>query len=144
MQMGTRFLASEECPIADNYKEKIIKARDVDTSVIFRKIGRTARVIKNKYSSKYLSMETDKVGNEELISFSKGSLRAAVEGDVLGGALMAGEASGLIKSIMPAKNIIQKLLEDSILSDREQHSDPTIAKYLKHVPPPTVGGEVGR
>ena len=140
--MGTRFLASEECPIANSYKEKIIKAKDVDTSVIFRSIGRTSRVIKNKYSSKYLSMETDKVGNEELVSFSKGSLRAAVEGDVLGGALMAGECSGLIKSVMPAKHIIQKLINESILSRKVPSTDPIIGNYLNHIPPILLVDEV--
>ncbi len=142
VQLGTRFLASEECPIANSYKEKIIKAKDVDTSVIFRSIGRTSRVIKNKYSSKYLSMETDKVGNDELVSFSKGSLRAAAEGDVLGGALMAGESSGLIKSVMPAKHIIQRLINESVLSRKVQSTDPIIGKYLNHIPPILLVDEV--
>ena len=142
VQLGTRFLASDECPISDSFKEKIIKAKDVDTTVIFKNIGRTARVIKNKYSSKYLTFEKNNADNEELFLISRGSLRAAATGDVVGGALMAGESSGLIKSVAPTRKIIETLVKQSVISQIINNHDPIVGKYLKHTPPILLVDEI--
>ena len=142
VQLGTRFLASDECPISDLYKERILKAKDISTSVIFKEIGRAARVINNSYSSKYLAFEQDKEIQEHLISFSRGSLRRATEGDVAGGALMAGECSGLIAKVLPAAKIVHTLVANSVLSRKFVSSDKTVRNFLDHIPPILLVDEV--
>jgi enoyl-[acyl-carrier protein] reductase II len=135
VQLGTRFLASTECPIDIDYKEKIVKARDTDTNIVFKKLGRPARVIKNRFCSKYLSMEEGQTDQETLFSFSLGKLKQAAEGDVINGAVMAGEGSGMIKEVIPAQEIINRLLKDSCLISKPIAFDEKISDVLDHEHP---------
>lgn len=142
VQLGTRFLASEECPVDDSYKHKITKSSDVDSNIIFGRIGRASRVLKNKYSSQYLSMELQNADPTELLKFSRGSLRRAAFGDTTNGALMAGESSGLIKDVMPTAKIMETLISQSVLSKINPKKDNIVNKFLQHKPPILLVDEI--
>lgn len=110
VQVGTVLLASEECPIHDNYKNKVIDARDTDTIVTGRAVGMPVRVLKNPMTRIYNKMAAEGATVEELEKLTLGSLRRAVlEGDLERGSFMAGQVSGLIKNIRPVKKIIEEL-----------------------------------
>ncbi len=113
VQVGTVMLASEECPIHENYKRKIIEAGDTDTVVTGRTTGAPVRVLKNKMARIYLDMAAKGATFEELERLTIGSLKRAVfEGDVDNGSLMAGQIAGLVKEIRPVKRIIEDLFDD--------------------------------
>lgn len=113
VQVGTCLLASEECPIHENYKQAIIKAKDTDTTVTGRISGTPVRIIKNKMAKTYVKKEKEGASMEELEVYTLGSLRKAVlEGDIHNGSLMAGQVSGLIKDIVPVKTIIEKMFKE--------------------------------
>lgn len=113
VQVGTVMLASEECPIHENYKRKIIEAGDTDTVVTGRTTGAPVRVLKNKMARMYLDMAAKGATFEELERLTIGSLKRAVfEGDVDNGSLMAGQIAGLVKEIRPVKKIIEDLFDD--------------------------------
>ncbi|MBU1145704.1 MAG: enoyl-[acyl-carrier-protein] reductase FabK [Firmicutes bacterium] len=112
IQAGTIFLASTECPIHDNYKQMILKARDIDTIVTGRQTGAPVRVLKNPMAREYIQLAQKGVSLEELEKLTLGSLRRAViQGDIDTGSFMAGQIAGMIKSIKPVKEIIESLFE---------------------------------
>ncbi len=115
VQIGTVLLASDECPIHINYKNKIVKAKDTDTVVTGRATGAPVRVLKNQMSRKYLEMtKCGDIGLEELELLTLGSLKKAVfEGDVVNGSLMAGQSAGLVKKIRPIKEILDDIFLNS-------------------------------
>ena len=135
IQMGTRFLASEECRVIEEYKKRILKAKDIDSIVIFNKVKYPARVIKNKFAMEYLSKERDDTSQEELIALGKGSLKLAVETDADAGSLMAGEIAGLIRDVKSARDIIEEIVSGFELSNDNGIPDKRISQYLKHKPP---------
>ena len=111
VQCGTCFLVANECTIHQNYKDKIISARDIDTVATGRRLGHPVRGLKNFFTSAFTKLEYDSaVSNEQLEEYGAGSLRkAAREGDVKEGSLMAGQISGLIREERPAAEIIQSM-----------------------------------
>lgn len=112
VQVGTCLLVSEECPIHDNYKLAVIKAKDNGTAVTGRSAGAPVRVIKNNMTREYLKMEGQGVSRDELEMLTLGSLRKAVlEGDTKNGSLMAGQVCGLIKEIKPVAAILEEMYE---------------------------------
>ena len=117
VQIGTVLLASDECPIHINYKNKVVKARDTDTVVTGRHTGSPARGIINKMAKKYL--ELTKYNNmelDELEELTLGSLKKAVfEGDMVNGSIMAGQSSGLVKEIRPVKDILDDIFKNSLV-----------------------------
>jgi enoyl-[acyl-carrier protein] reductase II len=133
IQMGTRFLASKECSVIEDYKRRIIKARDIDSMVISRKIKRPTRVIKNKFAVNYFSKEQKETDEIELSKLVRGRLKLAVESDVDLGAMHAGEISGLITDIKSTREIIEDIVW-GYSSDSEVR-DTEVSKYLKHKPP---------
>ena len=111
VQVGTCLLVSEECPIHDNYKQQILKARDNSTTVTGRISGTPVRLIKNRMAREYLEMEAKGADKEKLERYTLGSLKKAVrEGDVTYGSLMAGQVCGQLKEIRPVEEIIQELV----------------------------------
>lgn len=116
VQVGTVLLASHECPVHENYKKRVVKAKDTDTVVTGRSTGAPVRVIKNKMSRKYLELMKEKeIDLEEMEKLTLGSLRKAVlDGDMDGGSIMAGQSAGLVKEIRSCKEI----LEDIYLNSR--------------------------
>ncbi|HHV27575.1 enoyl-[acyl-carrier-protein] reductase FabK [Anaerosalibacter bizertensis] len=114
IQMGTRFVCSTECIAHDNYKKKIMKAKDRDAIVTGRSTGYPVRVIKNRFSKEYIKLEKEEVPFEELEELGAGRLRLAVkEGDIDNGSLMAGQISGMIKDIKSCEEIINDIIKDA-------------------------------
>ncbi len=110
VQIGTVLLASEECPIHENYKNAVLKARDNDTVVRGRLSGTPVRIIKNAMAREYIKQEKNGASVMELEMFTLGSLRKAVyEGDTKNGSLMAGQAAGLVNEIRPVKRIFEDM-----------------------------------
>ena len=104
IQMGSRFVLSEECIAHPNYKNAVLKAKDRSTVV-------TGRVLQNKLSRKYEEMEAAGASNEELEQLGVGSLRRAThDGDVDNGSVMIGEISGMLADIKPVKQIIEDIV----------------------------------
>ncbi len=116
VQMGTRFLCSTECRIHDAYKEKVVKAKDIDTAVTGKRLGHPVRALKNIFTAQLGRMEYDSsITNEEIEAFGIGSLRkAAVEGDLEHGSFMAGQIAGLVCDIRPAAEIIDSILDEAL------------------------------
>lgn len=112
-QIGTCLLVSEECPIHDNYKQALLKARDSDTIVTGRSGGAPVRVLKNKMAREYIRMEKDNLPLEELEKLTLGSLRRAVfDGDLDNGSFCAGQVSGQLKEIRPLKDIFASIFDE--------------------------------
>ncbi len=113
-QLGTRFLASEEAVVHENYKNCVLNAKDIDVKVTGRSTGHPIRVIRNNMVREYLRLESEGAGLEQLELMTVGALRrAVVEGDVENGSLMAGQIAGMIKDILPCKQIIEKLVNET-------------------------------
>ena len=110
VQVGTCLLASPECPIHENYKQAVLKAKDSDTTVTGRSIGGPVRVLKNKMAREYLALEKRNATLEELETVTIGGLRRAVlEGDVDRGSVMMGQVAGMVHEIRPLRQIFEEL-----------------------------------
>lgn len=110
VQLGTCLLASEECPVHENYKNAVLKAKDTDTIVTGRSTGAPVRVLKNKMAQEYVRLEKQNVPLEELEKMTLGSLRRAVfNGDTDTGSLMAGQVAGMVNEIRPLRAIFEDL-----------------------------------
>ena len=113
-QVGTCLLVSEECPIHDNYKQALLKAKDSDTTVTGRSIGGPVRVLKNKMARQYLALEKKGASLEELERHTLGGLRRAVfDGDMENGSVMAGQVAGMLHEIRPVREIFEELYSQS-------------------------------
>ena len=111
VQMGSRFVVSEECIAHPNYKKMVLKAKDRSTVVTGRTLGHPARVLHNKLTRKYQELEAAGAPAEELEKLGVGSLhRATHEGDVDNGSVMIGEISGMLNDIKPVKTIIEDII----------------------------------
>lgn len=111
VQMGTRFVVAKESIVHSNYKERLIKARDIDSEVTGMSTGHPIRVLRNQMSRQYLKLEKEGAGLEELERLTLGSLRKAVmEGDVVNGSVMAGQIAGLVKKEQTCREIIDELV----------------------------------
>ncbi|EOD00559.1 enoyl-[acyl-carrier-protein] reductase FabK [Caldisalinibacter kiritimatiensis] len=114
VQLGTRFICSKECIAHEEYKKKVIKAKDRDTLATGRSTGHPVRVIKNKFSKKFMELEKNCADKETIESFGVGSLKkAAIDGDVKNGSVMAGQISGLVKDIKSCKEILEDIMKEA-------------------------------
>lgn len=112
-QVGTCLLVSEECPIHENYKAEVLKARDNSTIVTGRIGASPVRVLKNPMARQYVKREKEGAGFEELERYTLGALRRAVlEGDTRNGSLMAGQVSAMVHEILPARTIIERIMKE--------------------------------
>lgn len=110
VQMGTIFVASKESIASDAYKNKVVKAKDIDTKVTGRSTGHPVRCIRNKQTQEYLRLKSEGATLEELEHLTLGGLRkAVVDGDVINGSVMAGQIAGLVKEIRSCKDIVEGL-----------------------------------
>lgn len=116
VQLGTRFLVAKECTVHQNYKERVIKAKDIDTEVTGRSTGHPIRVIKNKLTREFIKLEKEGASVEQLEELGRGCLSKAVKGDVDFGSVMAGQISGLINKEQSCKEIIEEIMREA--SDR--------------------------
>lgn len=113
VQMGTRFLASTECTIHENYKNKVIKARDTDTTVTGRSTGHPVRILKNRLARQFRTLESSGASVEELEALGAGRLKLAVEGDADWGSLMAGQSAGMVKCLKSVEEILESTCEQA-------------------------------
>ena len=114
VQMGTRFVVADEAVVHDNYKDKIIASKDIDSAVTGRSTGHPVRCIRNKLTKEYIKLEESGASVEEIESFAAGSLRkAVVDGDVVYGSVMAGQTAGMIKKRQSCKEIIEELMAET-------------------------------
>ena len=113
--MGTRFVATHECPVHPRIKEWFVKARETDTMVIQRSIRNAARVIKNKAAEKTLLMEERGASLEELLTVISGQmgLKALQEGDLEGALIACGQCVGLIHGIKSVKEVIEEIIQNT-------------------------------
>ena len=122
VQMGSRFLLAEECQAHQNMKEAIIKATDTDSVVTGLLSGHGGvRSLKNEFTTRYLAAETDGVTTpEERTKISQGTnKRAAIDGDVVNGAVQVGQALNRLVAIEPAHTIVQTVMNEAIISIRK-------------------------
>ena len=114
VQLGTVFVTAKEAQVHANYKERIIKAKDIDTRVTGRTTGHPVRALRNDMTKKYLELEAAGAGLEELEHITVGSLRAAVvDGDVKNCTIMAGQVAGLVKKEETCKELIGRLVQET-------------------------------
>ena len=114
VQMGTHFVATEESIVHENYKNAIIKAKDIDSRVTGRSTGHPVRALRNQMTKKYLDLEKNGASFEELEHLTLGGLRkAVVDGDVTNGSVMAGQSAAMVKEIMSCKDLIRKLVNET-------------------------------
>ena len=112
VQLGTRFLVAKECTVHQNYKNRVIKAKDIDTEVTGRSTGHPIRVIKNKLTREFMKLEKEGASVEQLEELGRGCLSKAVKGDVDFGSVMAGQISGLINKEQSCKEIIEEIMKE--------------------------------
>lgn len=114
IQLGTRFLVAKECTVHQNYKNRVLNARDIDTQVTARATGHPVRVIRNKLVRKFQLLEKSGADLEEYEKLGKGALsRAAREGDVDNGSVMAGQIAGLVCKEQSCSEIIEEMLRQT-------------------------------
>ncbi|MCI8993453.1 MAG: enoyl-[acyl-carrier-protein] reductase FabK [Eubacterium sp.] len=114
VQIGTRFCASTECICHDNYKERICKAKDIDSAVTGQSTGHPIRSLRNQMTRTYLKLEEEGAGFEELEKLTVGSLRnAVIDGDVTNGTVMAGQIAGMISDIKSCEEIIKMITTEA-------------------------------
>ena len=112
VQMGTRFLVADECTVSEAYKQKVLAAKDISTTVTGRRLGHPVRAIKTAYMNAYAKLEADSnYPDEKLEAFGAGSLRkAAKDGNVEEGCFLAGQIAGMVNKRQPAAEIIQDVM----------------------------------
>lgn len=114
VQMGTRFVVAKESIVHDNYKQKVIKAKDIDSEVTGLSTGHPVRQIRNNMTREYLKLEKEGAPFEELELLTLGALRKAVmDGDVVNGTLMAGQIAGLVKKEQTCAEMIQEIMAEA-------------------------------
>jgi len=114
VQVGTRFLVAEECTVHDKYKEKIIKAKDIETIVTGRPTGHPVRVIRNKLTRRMQKLEKEGFSLEKFNELGTGALRRAVkDGDIDMGSVMAGQIAGLVNKKQTCKEIIEQMFKEA-------------------------------
>lgn len=117
VQLGTRFLVAKECTIHQNYKDRILSAKDIDTVTTGKRLGHPVRSLKNQFTREYLRKEYDStISDEELQSLGEGRLRLAViEGNIKDGCVLAGQVCGLIKKEQTCSEIIEEIFKETHL-----------------------------
>ncbi|MDU7251398.1 MAG: enoyl-[acyl-carrier-protein] reductase FabK [Clostridium sp.] len=114
VQVGTRFLVAKECTVHQNYKNKVMKAKDIDTQVTGRPTGHPVRIIRNKLSRKFQILEKEGAPLVEFENLGKGALSKAVrDGDIDNGSVMAGQIAGLINKEQTCSEIINEMFNEA-------------------------------
>lgn len=114
VQIGTRFVVSDESIVHENYKQRIIKAKDIDSAVTGRSHGHPVRCLRNQMTREYVKLEQEGKSFEELEYLTLGKLREAVqEGDIINGTVMAGQIAGMIHKTQTCKEMIDEMMEEA-------------------------------
>lgn len=113
VQLGTRFLVAKECTIHPNYKEKVLRAKDIDTVVTGRPTGHPVRILRNPLSRQLIELEKLQAPLDAFEEAGKGALRAAVvDGDMERGSIMAGQIAGLISKEQTCEEMIEEMVRE--------------------------------
>ena len=111
VQMGTRFLVAKECTVHQNYKDRVLKAKDSDSTGTGRTHGHPVRCLRNQMTREYVKLENEGKSFEELEYLTLGTLRKAVqEGDVTNGTVMAGQIAGMVSKEQTCKEMIDEMM----------------------------------
>ncbi|MHB0858512.1 MAG: nitronate monooxygenase [Anaerolineae bacterium] len=111
VQMGTRFICTDECIAHPNYKQAIVQANERSTMVTGMSIGHPVRCLRNPMSREFEELEKRGASDQEVIEFGTGRLRlACMEGDVTRGSMMAGQSAGLVHDVMPAAEVLRRMV----------------------------------
>ncbi len=114
VQMGTRFVVAKESIVHPNYKERLLRASDIDSEVTGMSTGHPVRSLRNKMTKEYLRLEKEGADFEELERLTLGSLRnAVIDGDVVNGTVMAGQIAGMVKKELSCGEIIREIMEQA-------------------------------
>lgn len=114
VQMGTRFIVSAESAVHQNYKDRVLKAKDIDSEVTGMTTGHPVRCLRNQMTREYLKKEKDGATFEELELLTLGSLRSAViEGDTVHGTVMAGQSAGMVVKQQTCREMILEIMEQA-------------------------------
>lgn len=114
IQMGTRFICTNECIAHENYKQAIVRANERSTMVTGASIGHPVRCLRNPMAHEFEELEKRKASEQEIVEFGTGRLRLAVlEGDVTRGSLMAGQVAGLIHEVIPAGEVVRRTVAEA-------------------------------
>lgn len=122
--MGTRFMATKECPIHPNYKEWLLKATERDTTLVMRSLQNTHRVLKSKATEELLKIEARGASLEEMLPIigNEASKKVAFEGDFDAGQALAGEVVGLIHDIPTVKELIDRIIDEARVITQRLHT----------------------
>ena len=116
VQVGTRFLVAKECTVHENYKNRVLAAKDLDTQVTGRPTGHPVRILRNRLSRQLLLLEKECAALEKYEELGTGALsRAAKQGDIDNGSVMAGQIAGLVKREQTCKEIIEEMFQEAEL-----------------------------
>jgi enoyl-[acyl-carrier protein] reductase II len=114
VQMGTRFLVAKECTVHQNYKDRVLKAKDIDSAVTGRSHGHPVRCLRNQMTREYNRLEAEGKTFEELEYLTLGSLRKAVqEGDIKNGTVMAGQIAGMVSKEQTCQEMIVEMMDQA-------------------------------
>ncbi len=114
IQMGTRFICTNECQVHPNYKEMVVKAGDRATITTGHSLGHPVRALRNPMTRKFEELEKQSLTEEQLIEFGTGKLKlAVVDGDVAEGSFMAGQSCGLVHDIVPCAELIRRIMAEA-------------------------------
>ena len=114
VQVGTRFLVATECTVHNNYKKKIIRAKDIDSTVSGRATGHPVRVLRNKLTRQFQLLDKKGASLDQYEELGRGALpRASQEGDIDMGSVMAGQIAGLINKEQSSKEIIEEMFSEA-------------------------------
>ena len=112
VQVGTRFLVADECTVSDEYKDRVLKAKDISTIATGRKFGHPVRCLKTPFSNEYARLEKEGACERELNELGTGALRkAAKEGDYEHGSFLCGQIAGMVTKREPAAAIVDDLMD---------------------------------
>ena len=114
VQMGTRFICTDECIAHTNYKQAIVKANERSTMVTGASIGHPVRCLRNPMSRDFEELEQRGATEQEIVEFGTGRLRmAVVNGDVIHGSLMAGQVAGMVHDVIPAGEVVRRTVAEA-------------------------------
>lgn len=115
VQVGTRFLVAEECTVHENYKKRVLKAKDTDTIATGKRLGHPVRALKTPFTRDLAAKEYDStITDEDFEKLGVGALRmAAKEGDEKRGSFLCGQIAGLVKKEQPAAEIIREMFAEA-------------------------------
>jgi len=115
MNMGTRFVATQEAPAHEKVKQWYVDAKETDTMYVMRSLRNTERVLRNEIAEKVVEMEGQGAGIAELAPLvsGKNGLRVLKDGDTNVGLMTAGQSVGLLRDVPSVKELIDTIISEA-------------------------------